>query len=79
MARLIASVGLVILGSLGLLLGGLLLLASFLALDPEDEVAIAMWFIPLAVGTVSIVLGVFGLLWKALPPRSHSSAPTGGS
>lgn len=75
-AGLVTSVGLIIVGGMGLVLGGLLLLAGFLAIDPEDEVSIAMWVIPLLVGGASIGLGVLGAVLSLLP-RGHTSTATG--
>lgn len=65
------AVGLLVVGSLLAALGVLDFLAGLLAIDPEDEVSVAEWLVPLLGGCVLIVLGV-GLLYR----RPRASPPS---
>jgi hypothetical protein len=48
------------------------LLAGFMAIDPEDEVPFAMWFVPLILGVLAVAAGI------RLSPRSIHEPPPGG-
>jgi chromate transport protein ChrA len=72
MMRRAGVVGLIVGGMLLVLVGAVLLLSSFLAIDAEDEVSLATWLIPFAVGAAAVALGI------VLAPRSARRAPPGG-
>lgn len=71
--RGVASVVLILAGVLLTLFGMMLLLASFMAIGPEDVVPVVYWLLPLAAGAGAIGAGV------ALAKRdSGYRAPRGG-
>lgn len=57
----------------GAVLGTLMLLASTLALDPEDEVAPYFYFIPFIVSAVALALAL--LIWARGSLRRWRSVP----
>jgi len=70
--RRVVSGSLIVIGLLAGLLGTMFLLAGFMAIDPEDEVPFAMWFVPLILGVLAVAAGI------RLSPRSIHEPPPGG-
>lgn len=57
-ARVVTCVLLIAVGAMLMLSGGVLLLAHFLAIDPEDTVPVIWWLGPLALGSGLLGVGV---------------------
>jgi hypothetical protein len=71
-SRRAIAVSLLIVGLVLTAWGAIFFVAWMLAMDPEDEIPLAVWLIPTVVGIASVAAG------SRLLPRAAGKAPTGG-